>query len=223
MENYKSIIKGLENNKTIKIYKRTIEEDKYLVIDNFKIRNDFKDYLLEEINHADNSYTKIYRKKDNDNIISSITFTNSKYNYQLIDLFISDEINIFSKDKNLINAEDKFTSADRKYFLIKNDINNDIDFYKYIENNYYKENNIFMNKRTLMENYAFNLFTFIAIPKIDSITYIKGDYEGFIEKINNTIQVTIIRDNKLYGFLCSGENFQDENYLIDLIGTIEIR
>ena len=56
---------------------------------------------------------------------------------------------------------------------------------------------------------------------------IKGDYEGMIQKIfsenNLIINIQIIRDGKIYGFSTNDELFNNEEYLIDLIGTIEIK
>lgn len=211
-------VKGLKNPKTINIYKRTIEEDDYLVINNFKIRNDFEGFIEEE-RHSDLEPIT-YKKKENDKNIG-ISFRANLAHYQLIDAFTSDDT-IFVNG-NDFNITGKFNAADRKYFLLKNDINNDLDFYLYMADNYYKKNNIFMDKRTLMENYAFNVFTEISISKIDSMTIIKGDYEGYIFKNGQMTEVIIIRDGKRYGFLTNIEKFQNEDYLIDILGTIEIR
>ena len=123
--------------------------------------------------------------------------------------------------------QEKFTSADRKFFLLKNDINNDVDFYLYVSKNYYKENNIFMDKRTMMENYAFNSVCSIAIPSVDEFIIIKGDYTGYIFKSyyedKVIIEVSIIRDGKRYGFTTNDSRFNDDEYLIDILGTIEIK
>ena len=79
----------------------------------------------------------------------------------------------------------------------------------------------------MMENYAFNSFVSVAIPKVDEFIMIKGDYQGYILKIVNnkqqTTQVTLIRDKKTYGFLTNDQRFANDDYLIDIIGTIEIK
>lgn len=218
-ENSEEVAAALVPKKTIKIYKRTLKEEDYLVIDEMKIRNDFKDYKLEEIEHADFTKTRIYR---NLNDSSAITFPSKRANFQLIDVFTSDEATFYGDDLDK-NVNWKFNSADRKYFLLKNDINNDIDFFSYISKNYYVKNHIFMDKRTLMENYSFNLFVSVVIPKVDEMILIKGDYDGVIQKIKDTVLVRIIRNGRYYGFSATGSMFQDESYLIDLIGTIEIK
>ena len=141
-------------------------------------------------------------------------------NYQFIDNFVRDDL--FFMGEGTEGMNENFVSADRKYFLLKNDINNDIDYFEYIGNNYFVKNNIFMSKREIMENYSFNLFTSIAIPKVDKYTVITGDYLGYIWNINKTTQVTIIRDDRMYGFYTNDKRFLDEEYLKDILGTIEI-
>ena len=168
----------------------------------------------------------MYKKTDGDKKYA-VSFGNENNNYQLIDLYTMDMVVGDVSDIGT-TFEEKFNAADRKYFLLKNDINNDVDFYKYITNNYYKDNNIFMNKREMMENYSFNTFVALSIPQIDSITYIKGDYLGYILNLGTkngitVTQVTIIRDGKTFGFLTNDPRFANEDFLIDLIGTIEIR
>ena len=221
-ENVSEIVEGLKNQSEIKIYKRTLNEEDYLVLSQFKIRNDFKEYTKVE---TDNELMPEMYQLEKDDITYGITFSTEVYSEQLINQFTTDDIELYGEfyEQKSENMQNKFTSADRKFFLLKNDINNDVDFYKYVADNYYKENNIFMDKRTLMENYAFNLFTSISVPKVDSITFIKGDYEGYILKINKIIQVTIIRENKLYGFMTNDLRFHDETYLKDILSTIEIK
>ena len=217
-DNIDELLKGIKNNREIKIYKRTLNEDDYFKVDNFKIRNDFKDYVLEERNSEYEPY--VFRNGN-----STINFNSNKVNYQLIDVFTSEDVTFFGDDAD--ELESKFTLADRKFFLLKNDINNDVDFYLYASKNYYKENNIFMDKKTMMENYAFNSICSIALPVVDELIIIKGDYNGYIlrDYMEDKIitQITITRDGKLYGFMTNDERFNDENYLIDLISTIEIK
>ncbi len=211
------VIKGLKNSKTIKIYKKTIPDSDYLVEGDIKIRNDFKDYEKLTMKNMPNSYVKYEKYNEKTKEKEGISISNFM---QFIDGFTSNDITFYNDSKT--NIIDNFNKADRKYFLLKNDINNDVDYFKYVEENYYKENNIFMSKREMMENYAFNLYTSIVIPVVDSITYIDGDYTGFMIKKANTISTTIIRNNKQYNFLLYG-NDASLSYMIDLLSTLEIK
>ena len=221
-DNVEEIVKGLKNQKEIKIYKRTLSNDEYFEIENLKIRNDFKDFELSNT-VGENMAIRTYTYKISN---SGISISVGDDSLALNNAFGAEEVTFFGDENSKIDP-DAFNSADRKFFLLKNDINNEIDFYKYVAENYYKNNNIFMDKRTMMENYAFNLFTSISVPKVDEFIIIKGDYQGYIFKIIKDdvqiTQITLLRDGKSYGFLTNDQRFKDENYLIDLIGTIEIR
>ena len=214
--NVEKVLKGINNNSEIKIIKRTLNKDEYLMLDNFKIRNDFEDYVMD--NKNSNFEPSIYRNES-----SAITFSSNEVNYQMIDAFSSEEVTFYGDGAR--ELEKNFSKADRKFFLLKNDINNDVDFLLYVGNNYYKENNIFMDKRTMMENYAFNSFCSIVVPVIDELIIIKGDYLGYIMRSKSKdkfiTEVSLIRDNKRYGFLTNNQKFKDNDYIKDIISTIE--
>ena len=221
-DNVSDIVSGLKNQKEIKIHKRTIQEDDYFYVENFRIRNDFEDYKLTNTvgkNMAIRSYTY---KSDN----YGITIGIGNDSLTLDNVFAADEVTFFSDENSKINPK-AFNSADRKFFLLKNDINNEVDFYQFVANNYYKKNHIFMDKRTMMENYAFNLFTSITVPKVDEFIILKGDYQGYVFKIfkddMQSTQITILRDGEVYGLVTNDPRFKDDDYLIDIIGTIDIR
>lgn len=219
-KNVETIVNGLKSEDEIKLYKKTISDDKYVTIDNIKIRNDFDEYeRKDKINEYD--FTEFSYEEDG--VISTFYISVLP---QYIDMFSSDNLDFFTSEddtqkKNI--HKDKFDYADRKYFLLRNDINNDIDFIKYVSDNYYVKSNIFMSKRTLCENYAFNLFVSISIPKVESITFISGDYNGFIFNGKNSREVHIIRDNKNYIFMLVGEKYASDDYINDLFSTLEIR
>lgn len=214
--NVEKVLKGINNKSEIKIIKRTLNKDEYLMLDNFKIRNDFEDYVMD--NKNSNFEPSVYRNES-----SMITFSSNEVNYQMIDAFSSEEVTFYGDGAG--ELEKNFSKADRKFFLLKNDINNDVDFLLYVGNNYYKENNIFMDKRTMMENYAFNSFCSIVVPVIDELIIIKGDYLGYIMRSKSKdkfiTEVSLIRDNKRYGFLTNNQKFKDNDYIKDIISTIE--
>ena len=214
--NVEQVLKGINNKSEIKIIKRTLNEDEYFITDNFKIRNDFKDYVMDKKNS--DFEPSIYRNES-----STITFSSNEVSYQMIDAFSAEDVTFYGDGAG--ELEKNFSKADRKFFLLKNDINNDVDFLLYVGDNYYKENNIFMDKRTMMENYAFNSFCSIVVPVIDELIIIKGDYLGYIMRSKSKdkviTEVSLIRDNKRYGFLTNNQKFKDNDYLKDIISTIE--
>lgn len=213
------IISGLKVDKTLTIYKRTIEEDKYLVVDDIKIRNDFRDF--EEMERLNELYPVILRKNLDNGDKLGVSISSEK---TLIDIFSSDNVVVYNGiDSDTIDFG-QFNAADRKYFLLRNDINDDIDLLKYIYKNGYHKSNVFMSDREIKENYAINFFIDTVIPKVDGITLIQGDYSGYIFefKERNIKSVCILRNDKAYYFTFYGEKYNDE-YLVDILGTLEIK
>lgn len=210
---------GLKVKKTLTIYKRTIDEDKYLVVDDMKIRNDFTDF--KEMERPNKLHPVILKKNlGNGKTLGVSISCGTSY----IDIFSSDDVVVYNGiDSDTIDFG-QFNAADRKYFLLRNDINDDIDLLKYIYKNGYHKSNIFMSDREIKENYAINFFIDTVIPKVDGITLIDGDYSGYIfdfEK-KNIKSVCILRNDKAYFLTFYGEKYTEE-YLVDILGTLEIK
>lgn len=214
-DNYKEVVNGLSMDKTMKIYKKTINESNYLVEDDIKIRNDVSNFKRIDLNSELDS-VKYLLYNDKNEVESSIWIGNMK---SYIDIFTSDSLILFDDQDS-----GQFNSADRKYFLLKNDINNDLDLLKYIKNNYYIKNTLFTDIRNMKENYAFNKFVSITFPIVDSTTIISGDYSGYIFNMKKNVRtVHILRNDKSYIFTFFGEQFTTDNYIQDLLSTLEIK
>ena len=119
----REVAEGFRKKKELKIYKRTIDEDDYFVLGNFKIRNDFKDYVMDKKNS--DFEPSIYRNES-----SAITFSSNEVSYQMIDAFSAEDVTFYGDGAG--ELEKNFSKADRKFFLLKNDINNDVDFLLYV-------------------------------------------------------------------------------------------
>ena len=209
-------LKGLRNSSSLEIHKNTNVEE-YLSVGNLKVRNDFTGYVKQEkTNEAD---PDTFVKEENSKKVV-LNFYSEQNNDQLVAYFVQNG-NTFFGD-NTKSMERKYLSVDRIDFLHKNGIENDVDFYQYIANHYYEENTLFMSRKKMKENYALNLFVSIAVPQIDEIIYITGDYTGYIMRVKDVTQINIIDDAKVYGFYTNDERFLDNSYLKDIIGTIEI-
>lgn len=178
-----------------------------------KLRNDFENYTKIK----DNWFSKYYLY--NEKSIESAVWIGQTPQY--INIFTSDLMTLYSLDGT--SGRGNFTDADRKYFLLRNDINNDLDFLEYIRNNYYIENNLLTSNRSIKENYAVNLFVSVVIPSIESITTITGDYTGYIFNIKDNIrEVHILRNDKSYIFTFFGNDLTSNEYINDLLSTLEI-
>jgi len=208
------IIDGLSMDKTMTIYKKTISENEYLIEENIKIRNDFESFAkIDEVGDT----TKYVLRHESDDLIASFWIGVSELTY--INMFASDSIIIFNeKDSG------QFNNSDRKYFLLRNDINDDVDFLKYIKENYYAKSNLFTGIREIKENYALNTFVSIALPNVESTTLITGDYSGYIFNLKNNIrEVHILRNDKSYNFMFIGEDYTSDEYIKDILSTLEIK
>lgn len=220
-DNIEDKVAGLGNKETMTIYKRTINEEDYLVVGDIKIRNDFKNFELEE--SINEFVPTIYRLKDSDgNTKATISFGTSQ---RYIDAFAREDVIVMTgMDQSIIDFG-QFNSVDRKYFLLKNDINDDLDFFNYVVNNKVLKSNLFTGERKIKENYAYNLFVNVAIPVVDGITIINGDYTGVIFNLyeKDIRQVSIYRNNLSYNFLIKGKDYITDEYILDLFSTLEIK
>lgn len=216
VDNYEKFVENLEIKNTIKVYKKTINDKDYLVESDIKLRNDFADYT-----RIDENISIKYYLYDDDKVKSALWLGQS---LQYIEMFTSDAMTFYSPDENFLSGNGEFTDADRKYFLLRNDINNDLDFFEYIRDNYYIKSNLFTSNRSIKENYAVNLFVLVAIPSVKSMTLITGDYTGYIFNIRDNIrEVHILRDNKSYIFTFVGDDITTDEYIQDILSTLEIR
>ena len=217
---YKEIINGLRNQSEISITTNKLLEEEYFIINNsFKIKN-----FLVGYKKTDNN---IY-KKEIDGKEYAVHFLSDEEASMILTKGFSSEnkdIMFYTDSNTFINL---FYLADRNDFLKRNNIKDDIDFYKFVANNYVIKNNLFTSTKEMLQNYAFNYYCYIAIPKISSVTYINGDIKGWIFKTlpndNNDVvyQVTILKDDKQYGFLTNVPRFKDESFIKEILSSVVI-
>ena len=218
---FEDIAKGLKNQKTMTIKKNNLSDDEYVTIGNYKIKNILDGYKEDENSSI---HVKVYKKEIEDKQYV-FQFTLDLNNYQIVDAFLND-VTVYGEE-NWGFLKGSIMDADRKSFLEKNNIKNDIDFYKFVADNYFIESNIFTDTKTLKQNYAFNLITTIAVPKIDEWTILDGDITGYIMNIgtNDDVtlwQISIIDNDKVYHITTTDSRFRDETFLADFVSSIEI-
>lgn len=215
------ITKGLQNREEITITSKTLNEDEYFTHNSIKLKNIMDGYNLDE------KAKEKYIKNNSDGTTSVIYFIDdNEQNMSLVEGFKTN-----SKDINFYGETDIRTNifylANRKKFLKDNNIKNDIDFYKFVGDNYPLKNSIFTSISKMMQNCSFNYYVEIVIPKIESMTIIKGDLDGYIFKIGtknetSVYQITILDNNRKYGFTTNDPRFNDKDFIKDILGTIKI-
>ena len=186
--------------------------DDYLVHEDIKIRNDFKDFEYKKTADNIHYYTL---KKDNEKDVALIMGKTPSY----IDYLLEEKMLTFNVN------DKKVSSKERKAFLTKKDINSDIDLLKFLEKNNKEpiKNTIFTPLKEIKGYYSVMLVTSVFLPDIKSITEIKGDYKGYILNLKKSREVSIFKNKKKYSFTFINNDYFTDEYLKELLETIEIR
>ena len=103
---------------------------------------------------------------------------------------------------------------------IMSGINNDLDLfnYAYLTKDY--KSNIFTSIKKMKENYYEKYSMYIVFPTTEYITKIKGDLEGYILNIHNTlIEININKGDKNISILMQGFNKEE---VIEFLNTLII-
>ena len=200
-EDFEKLKNGLVFKEDV-VIKTNKDVTDYLVKDNIKIRNDFKDFTLKE-----NWYVL------ND---SKVAFAINGPTETYLDYLKAEDVNVY-------NASLKNTKVDdRNQFLKSNNIENDIDFFKYMNKQEFPVFNILTPVNKMQSIYSVYLMFNIMIPSINYINEIKGDYEGYILNLDNIKEVSILKDNKRYIFTFVGNDYFTVDYIKELLNTIVI-
>lgn len=178
----------------------------YLEKDNIKIRNDFQDFTLKE-----NWYVLNNSNKDN-----KAAFTMNGPTETYLDYLKAEDVTVYNG--SLKNTKVK----DRLCYLKKNEIKNDIDFFKFMSKQEYPTFNILTSVKEMKSVYSTYLMFNIMIPSVSYINEIKGDYVGYILNLNNMKEVSILKNKKRYILTFLGNDYFTEDYVRELLNTIII-
>ena len=215
---YEELIKKLDYKDTINIKKSDLKDDEeYISFENIKIRNDFENYKEFLTDVSDMEGYKSYKLAlyDNDKVVSSFwiskykTYTNIIRNSESIDLY-----NISDSDK-----KDDFY----KKVIIDNDINTDLELIDFLKNDKVKNVNLFSKPYDIKLLYSKALFYTVALPSIDYLTLIEGDYSGYIINTDLIKEVNIEYKGEDYIFtFIENDNVFTTEYINDLLNTLII-
>lgn len=193
LDNYDKFLEGYKNQTELTIDNVSLTESEYLTYLNIKVKNILGNSVEED--YTNNlTQTVIYKKKDETgNVIDSMSITIMD-NYK--EIFSSDEKQFITS----INSEGESTplEADIDDYLEENNIKNDQDLFKFLSETRDYVPNIFTSTKKIKEHYGLHLVASITMPKIDSITFLSGEYQGYIFNINNYKQIAIEKNNEQY-------------------------
>lgn len=218
----------IETIEEITINTKNIDaEDEYLSLDinnsKIKIRNDFEKMKKSKTDNG------IYFEDENARFSVSVYEGYNDYTF-LIDEFKKEEILEYNILGSSFNFKGTISNQDKEKMLEKHNIKNDLNFLKYINNNaleyYYKNEFLTLDLKIteMKEIYAFNSFLANGLMNLEKFIKINGNYNGYILVLKNSpINVSIIKDNKLYFFqlFTNSEKYSLE-WVKDLLETLVI-
>lgn len=208
--NYENFITAFTTKDTMKITKQQVLNNDYLVFNNIKIRNDFKQY--KEITRMDKFIRYMYEDKK----------TNEK---SYISIGIQDTYtNMFKKEANIYSNDGKYyNKVDKESYLKDNNINNDLELFEAITKTNTKRN-IFTNTKTLKGEYALKTFATITLPKIDKFTELTKDKKGYIITLNKSKynECVILENDKAYVISFMSDKTFTKEYINELLNTVII-
>ena len=200
-------------NETITVKSETERSDDRISIENMSFDNYFNGYVDSE--------TPYKMKYDENNEVVSFYSANSMTQY--INL-----LNPNSFEIGLNNVKDKsfLTEKDTRKYLDSHNIKNDVDLLKYIKDNYYLKNNIFMCTNTMKNNYLINSFVSDTLVEYNKITLINGDIEGYIIDAMNAYGngvkgIFILKDDKQYVITLGGSEITNDEFVTKLLSSIK--
>lgn len=207
-KDYKLLIDGYQIKDTIEVNKRELEEEEYLRYLGIKFENIFDGYEESEIEG-----TLSYILKDENNSEKSFFMISESESYldRVLNLMEHRNENNSFLYSLLYNLDPKD---------IMSGIDNDIELFNYMYLTKDYKPNIFTSVKKMKENYYEKMAIYIAFPSTEYITLLKGDLEGYVLNIHNTmIQINISRGDKNISILMSGFNKEE---IVNFLNTLVI-
>ena len=214
LDNYDKFLEGYKNQNKLTVDHVTLNESEYLTYLNIKVKNIYGPSVETDYTNG-LTPTVIYRQKDaTGNVIDSFTVTITD---TYLEIFSSNEKQFITS----IDEEGESTplEADIDDYLEENNIKNDQDLFKFLSETRDFVPNIFTSTKKIKEHYGLQLVASITMPKVDSITFLSGEYQGYIFNINNYKQITIEKNDEQYTFLLKDKT-NDE--ILDFLNSIVI-
>lgn len=196
INNYREYISWLEIKDTIKITQTASEEN--IIYSNLKMKNDFKNFKYINSENTDIYETEIDGKK------TSIMLSKSQ---NIIDMFKEDS---------------KMYDFDIETLLKEENINDDLDLFKYLYDTKDDTINIFTKTKIMKEFHTKRNLAYAYIPQGNEIVKITGDYEGYIFKLSSSVEVNIIKDSQRYTIKFANRDYFTDEYIEKLINTVSI-
>lgn len=213
-EEYSSIINNLKVSDTITIKTKTLNDNDYMEFKGIKIKNYFEDFKKLEIPESSKDFVK-YVLYSEEELVSSF-WMGEAIPYTKI-LNSSETSSIYGID------DVRLKHIDVKKFLRDNNIENDIDLFKFLIKNKDVKNNFFTSVNKMKSNFYIQYLTAIALPSLKSITLIDGSYTGYIFNTKGDIkEVSLLKNGKRYIFTFLRLDYFTDEYIQEILNTVII-
>ncbi len=207
-DDYYKIIAGLKNQDELTINSKKQDVD-YLSYENIKIANYLENFLLDEREELRN--VKRYILADEEGKSQAI------FSMGIEDTYLKWS----NTSASIYGLTDKtFLSIDPSV-VGELGLKDDIALFNYLIK-LPDKSSLFSSKKIHQADYYLATYSDIVIPRLDSLTLIKGSYYGYIFNYDNdSKEVSILADDKRYIFNFRGEYFTDE-LILKMLESIEI-
>ncbi|MBE6139270.1 MAG: hypothetical protein E7174_02020 [Firmicutes bacterium] len=202
-------------DETITIKTTKLPEEDYLVFKNMKIRNDFKNW-------------EVFSSSDDMTIKPKEDFIW----YKLSDV---GAIAIGRGDTVMqINGTGEMLSSDERVnqssvlteFYEENNITNDIELFKFLDKTKNDKNSIFDSVKDMKKFYDIHSLVRTEYTRIDGITLINGDYDGYCVNHNfepaYIVECNILKDDMRYTLTFNNSKYFTNEMIKDLLNTLVI-
>lgn len=181
----------------------------------YKVR--FKDFLKDfEAGDSDQNY-EYHLLYDEENNVEA-AFMVGQFETQMHNIKTYDESSYYYEFNHFPLY---ISNVLRENFLKKHEIKDDVDLIKYIRERKKIDCNFKTPIITIKENFFFN-FVESNLPILDNITYIEGDYRGYIYETDSFKQACIIKNKKLYCLTFYKLDYFTDEKIQDIIESLEI-
>ncbi len=203
---YEDIYKGLyfQDGISIRIDDTKLDDD-VVEYKNVKVKNYFKDFLLDQEHSKDGVWYRQQKSKNSFHIAISDTY---------IDKFIKED------------SDRRLKGIDKKKIIDENNIKNDVDLFRFLRSRRNTKTDLFTPVSELKENFALDYFVSL-LPCVKQMNLVSGDYMGYsyeTNKGNNRyLQVVVLKDNKSYIFVFNGDKkYFTDDYVEEVLNTLRI-
>lgn len=210
---YDKYVKYMRSKEIINIKHEEVKNNNYIEYNGIQLKNGFKNFKKAD-DFGDNLKYDLLR--DNE-IVASF----------LVGSFKDSVTTMLKKDGDVysLSGEKKMnlTKNDRIKILNQNNIQNDVDLIKYLaKQNVSEKKSFFYSEEEIKEKYFIQFLTSLEFIIGDKITFIEGDYTGYIITMNTIKDVYLFDKGKKYIFTFVGDHFTLEK-IIDIIKTVNFK